>query len=103
MIWHSCKLQNESIFKTLVHIDGAQKSQTKNLFIYSFSNFVNFSCFDILESITLFQAENILKNTLNMYKALRIAKSTIVNKNECKYLNVKITKNALNALTTSNG
>ena len=53
--------------------------------------------------MTLFQAKNILKNTLNMYKASRIAKSANVNKNECKYLNIKLLKNLLNALTTCNG
>ena len=57
----------------------------------------------ILESITLFKTKIILKNTLNMCKASRIAKSAIVNKNECKYLKVKLTKNPLNALTTCNG
>ena len=38
--------------------------------IWSFYSKVrNFSCFDILESIILFKAINILKNTLNMKKA----------------------------------
>ena len=37
--------------------------------IWSFYSKVrNFSCFDILESIILFKAMNILKNTLNMKK-----------------------------------
>ena len=35
-----------------------------------------------------------------MYKALRIAKLVLVNKNECKYLNVKLWKNPLDAMTT---
>ena len=56
----------------------------------------------ILESITLFKAKIIFKNILNMYKASRIAKSAVVNKNKCKYLKVKLTKNTLNALTTWN-
>ena len=35
-----------------------------------------------------------------MYKALRIAKLVLVNKNESKYLNVNLWKNPLDAMTT---
>ena len=38
-----------------------------------------------------------------MYKVSRIAKSAIANKNECKYLNAKLTKNPLDALATWKG
>ena len=77
-----------------------------SIFFFNFVNFScfeileSFSCFEILESITLFKAINILKNTLNMYKISRIAKSAIVNRNECKYLNAKLTKNPADALAT---
>ena len=42
--------------------------------MYIFKNYSkvrNFSCFDILESIILFKAMNILENTSNMKKASR--------------------------------
>ena len=44
--------------------------------IWSFYSKVrNFSCFDILESIILFKAMNILKNTLNMKKTSALVKN----------------------------
>ena len=57
-------------FICAMHIKVKQKISLYILLkIWSFYSKVrNFSCFDILESIILFKAMNILKNTLNMKK-----------------------------------
>ena len=65
--------------------------------IWSFYSKVrNFSCFDILQSIILFEAMNILKNTSNMKKKSSQSLLKMIEISECK--NFKLSNNLQDAL-----